>query len=365
MLVYGLTIFAIFFVSLMLNKAMVYCGPSIITKAQKKWFLVSTWFILTFIEGFRAYHVGTDTEKYAYMYLINDFSSFGILDQLIFSGLTHLSSNPTFLLLVCAAITNGIILYIIYQYSEDITYSVYIFIAFLFYFTSYNAVRQAIAYSVVLLAFVYSSIDKKPLKYIICMVIAICFHKSAILGLVFVINFFINSKNDDGKRNDSFMRKIITIVFVIGIALILYLKIDFTISIGSKLLPSYARYLNSRYATETGGIRQPLMYSLIFICFTLIVPTEDRMKKIFTIPLAMAVIISFIHLRYSIITRFMYYFDITVVLSIPYMLMHNNLEERTKAFFKLIITIVCFVYMLYAFSCGYMQVIPYSFVWDM
>ncbi|WP_368217648.1 EpsG family protein [Blautia obeum] len=337
-----------------------------ITLCRKRFFLITSLVVLSFIEGARAYSVGSDTALYAFLYSNNDFSSFEILNKVMLCTLRNISTSPTFYFFICAILTNGIILYAIYRESNCVTYSLFIFISFMIYFTSFNALRQAIAYALVFLAYTYSIEKASIVKFITLLILAIGFHTSAILGVVYLINYFVKDEKEINckKKNFSFAKEFLLLGIVLIIAVFFYIRIDLAVKFGSKILPGYVRYLNSRYANEVGGIRQPVVYTLILICFRILVPSKDKKKLMFSIPLVISVILSFIHLRYAYVSRFTCYFDITIVLAIPYMLENNILNKKSKCVLNVFVSMLAIIYMGYSCYCGYMQVIPYSFVWN-
>ena len=103
-------------------------------------FLFVSWMLLSLLEGVRAFNIGTDTRGYANSFILQDYmyETYEILSK-GFVDFVHLfTANATIYLLLAAFITNGVIIIAIKRMSEDKPYSVFLFIALLFYFTSYN-----------------------------------------------------------------------------------------------------------------------------------------------------------------------------------------------------------------------------------
>lgn len=118
-------------------------------------FLSVAWVLLSLLEGFRSFSVGTDTSAYVSLFKHPRSSLEGGF-QLLISLVHKFSNNPTIFLLVCAFITNGLVLLAIYRMSDNVFLSVYFYVALYYYFISYNALRQYLAVAVLLNAFWYA-----------------------------------------------------------------------------------------------------------------------------------------------------------------------------------------------------------------
>ena len=121
--------------------------------------------------------------------------------QLLISLVHKFSNNPTIFLLVCAFITNGLVLLAIYRMSDNVFLSVYFYVALYYYFISYNALRQYLAVAVLLNAFWYAK-QKKWIKYAIMMLIAVSLHTVAIVGLIYIPIFLGNDEVVSKKEGD-------------------------------------------------------------------------------------------------------------------------------------------------------------------
>lgn len=144
--------------------------------------------LLILLEGFR-YGSGTDYWTYVTYYenLVETGEVFHWQDfELGYCALNEIFAffnMPTeIFLLTISAVTTLLIMYTCDRYSPDREFSLFLYAALFFYFESYNAMRQYIAVAIVF--FAYGFIDKrKPISYIISILIASLFHTTALLML--------------------------------------------------------------------------------------------------------------------------------------------------------------------------------------
>jgi hypothetical protein len=155
----------------------------------------------------------------------------------------------------------------------------------------------------------------------------------------------------------------IIIITLVGAA-VSYLYFDKLLEYVARFFPMYEIYLSNQYRDIAGGIQQAIVYTAIFVCFVLVVPNNVKHKACYMVPLASAVILAFASMKMAYIARFMYYFDITAILAIPYMLNNNNFEYKTKMIFKIFVTIICIAFLLYGLLNNYMRVTDYRFFWQ-
>ena len=331
--------------------------------------LLLMYFLLVFLEGFRNYSVGTDTKGYVKDYVFGNFKDYEILIREILKVLRLISTNPTFMLIIMALLINGLILLAIYRDSCNLRQSLYIFIFMLFYFISFNAMRQSLAYALVLNSFV-SIKNKKILSFLFFLIPAVFIHTSSFIGIIYIIIFFI--KDLDKSRDNSSVKinnkkNILMIMCIFIVTTIILKKLDSIIVNIVHFIPRYETYIKGDYSfflLIKGGISKPVIYTIIFLCFIFLV-REDYEKKVYIVPLFICVVLSFISYRIAYIERFIYYFDIVYVLSIPYMFKQNRFTSNSKIFFSLLVQLSILAYGIYMLSYGFMRVKEYNFIWNM
>ncbi len=361
-------VYLILFTALFAAHAFTYHEPGAknkINKTKDIVFLVSACILLSCIEGFRAYSIGTDTRGYvaSFVQLDDAYETYEICSKLLVDLVHIFTSNPTVYLIVCAFLTNGLILIAIHRLSDDRRYSLFLFVSLLFYFTSFNAMRQAMAYAFVLNAFFYIR-EKKYIRFVLFVLIAVGFHSSALIALVYLlipVLCFMKKKLFRKSRLAAF--NYLTILIVFAITFYAYINYEMMIMASAKIFPRYEVYLDNEYRSMAGGIQQPIVYTAIFLCFVLLVPNKAKYKLYYLLPLAISVVFSFTVLRIAYLARFMYFFDITAVISIPYMFRNNILVKKDVPLFKTVISLASIAFLFYGLLNNYMRVGNYSFYW--
>lgn len=141
---------------------------------------------LVIVSGLRN-NIG-DTEFYMHSYNITKFS----LDTIDYSGdfgfnilqllLQKISSDPQILILTTAAITNLLIVTVLYKYSRIIELSVYVYITSGMFTTSMNGIRQYLAAAIAFISIKYM-LNGSFVKYATVVLIASTIHKTALVLL--------------------------------------------------------------------------------------------------------------------------------------------------------------------------------------
>lgn len=147
--------------------------------------------ILLGVAALRSVSVGIDTTQFCRAYVrigAEGFSAFELeryepLFTLLCLVLNWATNNHQALIAASSAICLIPIFRLIYLKSEDIPFSIFLYIALNLYFSSMNTMRQAIALGVIALA-LPRLIDGKWLPYVVCVVVATFFHRSALFALL-------------------------------------------------------------------------------------------------------------------------------------------------------------------------------------
>lgn len=171
-------------------------------KKQNK--LLFMLFIMIFlIYSLRSTSVGRDIAGYMETYIEAGKHDIFSLDYVYFeNGYTlfiNICSNMGISFQWFLVITSIIILlpiyYFIKLYSDDKVLSCLIYVCYMFFEFNLTGLRQAIATSIVLLGFILLFNNKRLrlLKYILCVLLASTFHKSALLSLVFIPFFYFRN----------------------------------------------------------------------------------------------------------------------------------------------------------------------------
>ncbi|TCB46542.1 EpsG family protein [Acinetobacter terrestris] len=148
-------------------------------------------FALVLFASFRNYLVGTDTGSYTSDFRNSLDSNYYIFRQDLEYGyqlldyfLLKFTHNYFWLFFISSILVVGSYLYIFRKKSEDYLLSVLIFVSFGFYLFYFNGLRQGIAMAIVALATPHL-INKNFLKYVLIILLASYFHKTALIMLLF------------------------------------------------------------------------------------------------------------------------------------------------------------------------------------
>ncbi|WP_187770539.1 EpsG family protein [Bacillus mycoides] len=268
--------------------------------------------ILIFITGFR-YNVGTDYNGYVlnFDYLMNnDIPRIEYSFKFIVKIAHLIGFNQQFIFFVYAVITYVFIFLSIKYFDSKAKYRPIITLLVLqyFLFTGFNTVRQMVAVAIFFYAIRFI-VNKNLIRYIIWIIIASFFHKSAMICLVF---YFILNLN---------IKKFIMILIVSPIFLIL--------DLGNKLLSLYVLISGNSwydlYLTDfnssvdvSGGKVMFVLYAiaLIFAITSNKIELEKNEKVIVNLFICY-IIILFATLSSVIATRVLYYPMVSLVLVFP------------------------------------------------
>ena len=180
------------------------CWKIEIKKEIKHIFLVMNFIILFVIAVFRDESVGQDYSVYIGIFegflnldydsmLENEFAKKGEV-LFVALGIFLKAVVNDYLVIVCAVYF--LMLLFVYRfikkYANDVLLSGFLFYGFSFYNMSLNILRQYMAAAIVLLAIDY--IEEKPVKFFLCVLVAMLFHKTAIVFVILypVLNYIRN-----------------------------------------------------------------------------------------------------------------------------------------------------------------------------
>lgn len=364
------------------------------SKRRRKNYLIVTFGLLILIAGLRNLSVGIDLAgHYAKRFtMIASYSWKQIPNFSAIIGyeigycyytklLTVISTDVQLLTFVTSLLIYSALGYFIYKESTDVVLSTELMMFSCLYYMCMNILRQGLAVSLVLVAYVWLDYSERKLsdyiKFILMIVLAATFHSSAILCLVMVL--FDRLK---------FTKKQI----LIGLAtmVLAYLLYDNLYSIALGLFGSgnnYERYLTS--ATEgVGNMNKQTIYNfclaflgLLFGYYELVWKKKsiktlfEKSENAYTLQkresfmLYMVLVASVCRLlifRMNIINRFTYYFIPFLLVLYPYSLSACSLKSnrRILKFSIYLIFGIYFTWMTVNKAAEFYGVVPYSFCWQ-
>lgn len=326
-----------------------YLGRRYTTGGVERLLIASCGLLLVFFAGLRNYTVGTDTGDYiSWLSVITSLESAwtfhiekGFALLVLITSLV--SDDYAVLLCVIAFICVGCYLLTIIRFVPRYETALFLFVTLGSYTFFFNGARQGIAAAICFLALRFL-LERKALPYVLLIVLATFFHKTAIvaLPLYYLATTKINWK---------------TVVYIIAGAVILTL----TIKLFAQLA---ATFLDEKYASygqegEGGGLVKTLFLlgqGIVFLLFHRQVGTENvyfaRLLNIYLIGLIPAIASVISGVDPSGLLRLTTYFADSAILLWP--MIFDSFETRKNRFFVstnfLIITLLYFLLTTTTFS---------------
>ena len=311
-----------------------------------------------FISAFR-YDVGTD---YFYRYAPNyitianggDIKNLEFTFKILIKVCSFFTDSYVSLFFVTSAIIIIPIFYIIYKKSKYPLLSIILFIIGGFFFDSLNLVRQYISIVIILCSHSYL-LDKKYFKWILCVLFATLFHKSALIGLLL---FLIRDKKYFKPRY----------ILPLSIIIILFGNYIRDIMVFLISLTPYSNYVDSIYAKS--DIRETMIIanSIIYLTMLILYGYKEKNKKtdkfdIFYMNVqSLTMILCLFSIQFNLLYRMVEYFSIFQIISIPYML---DLKKKYGIYILIGIIILYGINFYHLFIKNNVnEITPYYFVFD-
>lgn len=240
-----------------------YFAKHIDVERNVRFFMCMLILTLTLVAGLRHQSVGIDTEGYVkhiiqlrngYLPKLNNISEQGFIALSYI--LAKLSDGYTLALLVYAFITNALIILRLYDYKNRISFIGAIFIYYmLFYFATFNTMRQWIAMSIVFFGTRYIGDNiKSNIKYMLFVLLAVLMHTTAIFAVFFVPLYYFSFRSRNMKEK---LRKFIMVIFSILACVYVYVT----------SINKYSVYMSSDIYADISWVNIMLA---VFACFILL-----------------------------------------------------------------------------------------------
>lgn len=323
----------------------------------KRTFLLCCGVFLFIMIAFRSQYVGAgDSQRYFINWLyLQDLPRTALPDYLhnsemeqgyLFSiwVLSHIFKSPQYLFVVTGVLFAVSVCIFIYKNSDDPCISFVMFICLGLYTFMVQGLRQAIAMSICLFAYEYVK-RKKPVRFILLVLFATLFHRSAILFLVaFLINFI-------GFNWYSFV--------LVAAGSGAYIA-------ASDGIASFANnMLNEKYTeVASGGGYIALAIYVLLLGLSLFFAKKNKNNRDYILAFFMTYIglVTFV-LRYrefAIADRVSFYFMFGQMILLPKII--ANFSKKTRAVVSVIICLLCIVLFIYRLSSS--DLIPFKFFWQ-
>jgi len=319
------------------------------------WLLVV---LLSLVAGLRAMSVGIDTKTYNTVFEIVSNgtveSMYGIEGSFIriCAVLLWIWSNSNFLLFVFAFISHALILFRVWQDREYISFSWSALCYYIVFFAfSLNGIRQFVAVAIIIYATSYVK-KGKYIRFVIATVIAMLFHTSAIIGLMYILFELIFTKYFDTKR------KLIIYVFVfigcvVGIAAL------------SSLVNLYSGYFERQ--SSSMGIMMIAKFVMLILSFFCIAIPQDKDERYFCLShrwnYFIGLLLNSLNYIFMYMGRIGLYFYIFEAIYIGYIFKAKN-RSIWSVVYKFAYVLLMLYYLYENVTKGTQGELPYLFFWQ-
>ena len=266
------------------------------------------WFLATFRSG-----IGFDFQSYINIFAdvkaaANplDLMSAGLEPGFLLLNklMSFFVSSSTVMYGIYAFLTLAPIFWFLYKYCRDAWFSAWLYATLTFFYTTMNFIRQGLACSVVVLSYKFLK-EKKPIPYIIIILLAASFHKTALIMIP--LYFFVHYKLT-WKRGAIYA----------GLTLAAYLTSAFIVDIVTDYI--FTGYKGSIWLTEGFPLHFIFIPAAVFgTCLALKWAWEKRdpdATMLLNLMMFTAIVWVFIT-RHFILERFSMYMYIFVLVAIP------------------------------------------------
>ena len=204
-------------------------GTYFADQKNKKWILWCVIAFITLFSGLRGVQVGIDTASYLEKFAAiagNRLDEAYALEETfkyICYVLLRICDRPWFLLTLFALVTNGCILLRLWDMRKVASLPWMVAVYYMsYYFMTLNCMRQFCAVAIVFYATRFLE-EKRIIPYVVCVLTAAMFHKSAVVSLVlvFLLLFYWKSLT---KKQKAFFQMVIRAIPVLLIVAIIFLR---------------------------------------------------------------------------------------------------------------------------------------------
>lgn len=340
-----------------------------LNQQRKRFFLATVFVVLTVVSGLRAFSVGVDTRNYVSMFRNADL--FGVINTrieigfVLFLKLLHFfSDDPQILLFVSSVICIGSACLFSYLFSKDTILSMLLYVLMGSYFSQMNAMRQALAMSLIMLSFAITLKSERRLTKVIAallIVLASSIHTIAIIALVPFFLTVFEKKLVKGGKNTAERGFIRSLLF----AIIGFLGYSLIMRLASLLFPGYMHYFSGTWSdVNYNASLFNTLIALSFMVFGAIIFRNrelDSAQSFGVMMISLSFLFSVLSMRMEIWNRAAGFFGIyTYLLWAPEFVSAAH-SAKHKRFLKDIIVIAAFVYMIVVqtFRPEWSGVVPY------
>lgn len=315
-------------------------------KSNKKIFEVLSFIIPMVIGGFRNF-VGTDYPLYITLYNNNSTVDFGFI---VISRIAKYFNSYQLMFFIYNFLTLLFIFLGLKNVDKKFRTFSYFGYLFLFYTSSFNIIRQMLAVSIIFYSFKYI-INKNFFKFFIWVIVATCFHNTAILvlPLYIIVNFNIKYK-----------------LFSLAVLLLICLNYEKLIYIFSNIsiLSKFVRY--SEYTGTVSFNNYSFYLDLLILIYLLIFRkainnyNKDNDKYLYMY--SISVILMLTGFTNPAVKRIANYFKTSILFLLPVIPYVQKDSKNKMLHFLIIIIYVIGSLVMFAYVLKQADIIPYNFM---
>ena len=336
-------------------------------------FLLSTMGLLLLLTCLRSLSTGNDTWSYYELFkyyttgaTMREYSEEGYywMDSYVDIGWRFLSKaiggvsySYQLFISVIAAFFYGVTTRYLAKYSPNISASVMLF--FLLFFHRYlNVLRQFTSIMIVLIGFDYLQ-KKQYIRFVICVLVAMLFHKFAFVSLILILFFEISLNN---------FRIISIIIF----------SAFMSASGGVFIIPRLIGYSGGYLSDQTGisTVFSFILNSIVFMMAEVLYPSpyfyrlqDKKIRKNLNFYRWINLIVlclSILEIALPGVYRVIYFFSIFQIVGIPFVMAYSDRSRyfKVRCFLIIILTIIVYQTGILVFRPEWNTAFPYHFFWQ-
>ena len=320
-------------------------------KKTLSFFIILSTLQLILLQSVKDINLGSDMPFYWKYYNLQlnynfselSFSRFELLFKILTKLVTNITNSKSIYLFVISCLSTAPIGYITYKYSKSPFLSILLYLSFGFYAFNFSGLRQAVAFGLIFFSYKFI-MEKKLYKYLITVICAILFHKSAFIFLP--AYFFYNIKLNKIK---------FLILFLVDISFFIF------------KVPIYSFISNIFY--EEYGVVISNSYLWMVMCFAIFMFSLIFYKKVLEKNTSATILYVLVAIGTSImifapvannILRVANYYYMFVILLVPEVISVLK-ENKNQILMMFIVIFCCFVLYYYSLSIDLYNIVPYIY----
>lgn len=278
--------------------------------------------------------------------------SFEYANNFLLKAVASISSDFRWIIVISAVLSIGFLAYGYVRHSPDAALTIVLFINMSNFVVMFSALKQSVAVSFGFLAFEFVR-RKKPVFFILVVVIAVLFHSSAFMILFMYPLYHLRVT-----------RK--WLVFVIPALVLLFVFNQPVFLLLGTVLSSFTKYETS--ITLTGSYTM-LAVIVILAVFSFLIPDEKKLDKD-TIGmrnfLLLAVVLQMFAPLHTVAMRMNYYYIIFIPLVIPRIIESRSVRWNQIAVISRYAFILLFgvYFFMVVYQKNDLMTFPYRFFWE-